>query len=163
MFHRARFCALLFAILMGCSGGTVYYAEGVDLVTRNSDYASCDAIALEDYPVQNEMRTAPAVYHPASQVCTADGICSQLDGYWAGGQSYLYDTNANARATASRSCMSTRGYARVGLPDCDLETELRISTVMPELTDGTCLLRRDSSPALIVNPLESDDQARLTD
>ncbi|NKX46442.1 hypothetical protein [Roseicyclus persicicus] len=133
---------------------TTYYAEGVDLATRDADYAQCAAQALRDHPVRDEIRFTPRIYVPSRTSCTAAGACTTIPGYFEGGEPYTVDGNAGIRATATRGCMGERGYARVGLPYCAAETAIRPSVVMPPLADGTCLYRPDGrGPALVVNPV----------
>jgi hypothetical protein len=140
--------------LAACAPGTVYYAEGVDLPTRDADYAQCEAQALRDFPVRSETRYTPRIFIPPEQICDAAGTCTITPGYFDGGEPYTVDVNASFRRTATRGCMGDRGYARVGLPLCAPDTAVRPSTVMPPLTDATCLYRPTrSGPALIVNPI----------
>ena len=146
--------AMVMLVSSGCAGGTVYYAEGVDIATREADYAQCESLALSEYPVRSQTRFTPRIYVPAHQVCRAGGTCTIVPGYFDGGEPYTVDANAEFRRNAVRGCMGERGYARVALPQCRTETTLRPSPVMPPLTEGTCLYRpTGSGPALIVNPI----------
>jgi hypothetical protein len=140
--------------LAACDTGTIYYAEGVDIATREADYAQCEIAALQEFPVRTEIRYTPSIFVPGRQVCDAQGACTVTPGRFEGGQPYTVDANADIRATATRGCMGERGYARVGLPFCEPETAIRPSVVMPPLGDGTCLYQPGGSgPALVVNPI----------
>lgn len=139
--------------LSACTGGTIYYAEGVDIATREADFAACEAQALSDFPIRNETRYTARIFVPPQQICDSAGACVLRPGYFDGGQPYTVDVNAAFRQTATRGCMGTRGYARVGLPVCAPDTAVRVSTVMPPLSEGTCLYSPGPGPALIVNPV----------
>jgi hypothetical protein len=145
--------AVLAVVLAGCDAGTVFYAEGVDLVTRDADLAICEAQALTDYPIRQEIRFTARVFRPAMRVCDAEGTCRTTPGYWEGGEPYTVDANAEARRTATRGCMGARGYARVGLPYCERGAVVRYSSVMPALGSETCLLRQPVGGPIIVNPV----------
>jgi hypothetical protein len=138
--------------LSGCVTGSVYYAEGVDLATRDADTASCERQALAEYPIRTQIRYTPRIYVPPRQFCDSAGACTVRPGYFEGGDPYTVDVNESFRRTAFAGCMGARGYTRVGLPTCPEGTAVRISTVMPPLTGGTCLYRPAPGPALIVNP-----------
>jgi hypothetical protein len=141
-------------LLAGCSGGgTVYYASGVDLATRDADFGACQAQARMDFPIRTETRFTTRFFRPPTRTCTADGSCSITPGYWEGGERYTVDVNADDRQIATRACMGSRGYARVGLPVCAPETAVRMSTIMPPLADGTCLYNAGPGAPLIVNPV----------
>ena len=139
--------------LSGCTGGTVYYAEGIDVSTREVDLATCEQQAFTDFPVINEIRFTPRFFVPARRICDGAGSCVVTPGYFEGGERYIVDVNAQVRSSAMRGCMGARGYARIGLPACGAGTQVRLSTVMPALTGGTCLYTRGPGPALIVNPI----------
>jgi hypothetical protein len=139
--------------LSGCAGGTVFYAEGIDIATREADLAACERQALTEFPIRLETRFTPRVFVPARQICNSAGSCVIRPGYFEGGERYTVDVNKPFRATALRGCMGARGYARVGLPACEPGTQVRLSTVMPPLTGGTCLYSTGPGPALIVNPI----------
>lgn len=139
-------------LVSGCVTGSVHYAEGVDLATRDADTATCERQALADYPVRSEIRYTPRRYLPPRQVCDAAGNCTVRPGYFEGGDPYTVDVNEGFRRTAFNGCMGARGYTRIGLPTCPEGTAVRLSTVMPPLTGGTCLYRAAPGPALIVNP-----------
>ena len=144
--------SLAATVLSGCVTGSVYYAEGVDLATRDADMASCERQALAEYPVRTQIRYTPRTYVPPSQTCDAAGNCTIRPGYFEGGDPYTVDVNESFRRTAFAGCMGARGYTRVGLPNCEEGAQIRLSTVMPPLTGGTCLYRPAPGPALIVNP-----------
>jgi hypothetical protein len=145
-------CAAL--ALAGCSASTVYYAEGVDLSTRAADLAQCEAQALQAFPVRNETRYTPRRFVPPRQSCDADGNCTESPGYFEGGEPYTVDVNADPRQTALRGCMGDRGYAEVNLPFCEPESRVRPTTVMPPLTEATCVYRpAGRGDGVIVNPL----------
>jgi hypothetical protein len=138
--------------LSGCTGGTVFYAEGIDIATREADLAACEQQALTEFPIRYETRYRPRVFYPAYQICNG-GACWIQPGYFYGGERYTVDVNEPFRATALRGCMGANGYARVGLPSCEAGTQVRLSTVMPPLTGGTCLYSTGPGPDLIVNPI----------
>jgi len=138
--------------LAGCGGGTVYYAEGVDVPTRDADAATCELQALREFPVRNQTRYTPRVYVPPQRICNSEGACVVRPARFDGGERYTVDVNASGRQSATRGCMASRGYARVGLPACEQGTQVRLSTVMPALTGGTCLYSPGPGPALVVNP-----------
>ncbi|PWK62762.1 hypothetical protein [Roseicyclus mahoneyensis] len=139
--------------LSGCVTGSTYYAEGVDIATRDAYIAACDRQALTDFPIRNETRYTPRRYVPPRQICDSAGVCVTQPGYFEGGDPYTVDVNAPFRRTAAQGCMGARGYARIGLPRCEEGTQIRLSTVMPQLTGGTCLYSPGPGPALIVNPI----------
>jgi hypothetical protein len=151
---RAAVLVLIAATwLVGCAAPTVYYAAGVDLATRAADLSECEALATREYPVRAQTRFTPRLYVPAHRVCRADGTCTTTAGYFEGGEPYTVDANADLRRNAVRGCMGARGYARISLPICAPETRVRLSTVMPPLTEDTCLYRTTGSgPAMIINP-----------
>lgn len=150
---RLKFAVLIAAItLSGCVTGSVYYAEGVEIATREADIAACDRQALAEYPIRNQTRFTPRVYVPPRQICDSAGTCVIEPGYFDGGDPYVVDVNESFRRTAFSGCMGARGYARIGLPNCEEGAAIRLSTVMPPLTGGTCLYRPAPGPALIVNP-----------
>lgn len=138
--------------LSGCVTGSVYYAEGVELAARDADAAACERQALAEYPVRTQVRYTPRIYVPPRQICDSTGACTVQPGYFEGGDPYTVDVNESFRRTAFTGCMGARGYTRVGLPNCPEGTAVRVSTVMPPLTGGTCLYRPAPGPALIVNP-----------
>lgn len=151
---RPALCALFTTLtLSACAGGTVYYAEGVDIPTRDADFAACEVQALTDFPVRRETRYTPRIFVPSQQVCDSAGACVLRPGYFEGGQPYSVDANASVRQTATRGCMGSRGYARVALPACEAGTEVRLSTVMPQLAGNTCLYGASPDTALVVNPI----------
>lgn len=140
--------------LAACDASTVFFAEGVDLATREADLAQCEALALTEFPVRSQTRFTPRIFVPPETICSASGTCIVRPGYFDGGVPYSVDVNAEFRRTATRGCMGERGYARVGLPFCAPETRVQPSTVMPPLTEGTCLFRwTGDGPPLIVNPI----------
>jgi hypothetical protein len=139
--------------LAACTGGTIYYAEGVDIPTRDRDTATCELQALTEFPVRTEIRYTPRIYVPPRRACNSEGGCVTRPGYFEGGERYTVDVNAPGRATAARGCMAGRGYARVGLPACEAGTEVRLSTVMPPLAGGTGLYSPGPGPALVMNPI----------
>lgn len=152
---RPSFVVLIAAMaLAACEATTIYYAEGVDLPTRAADLAQCEAQALREYPVRNQIRYTPRIYVPAQYDCTDEGACSMRPGYFEGGEPYTVDANAEVRRTAARGCMGERGYARVGLPFCEPQTRVRPSLVMAPLTEGTCLYRpAGGGQTMVLNPL----------
>jgi len=152
--RRAAITAALSAALTlaGCLPSTVYHAPGVDIATRDADVAICDRQALAEYPVRLQTRYTPRYYVPPRQICDSAGACTVRPGYFEGGDPYTVDVNEAGRRTAAQGCMGARGYTRIGLPNCEAGDEVRLSTVMPPLTGGTCLYRAAPGPALIVNP-----------
>jgi hypothetical protein len=141
-------------LVAGCGSATVYYADGVDLVTRDADVSICEAQALSEFPTRDVTRFTAPVFHPPIQSCDAAGNCVTQPGFWRSGRPYTTDANLEPRAVATRGCMGTRGYARITLPSCGADTMVQYSTVMPSLTESTCILYQRGSESLIVNPEE---------
>lgn len=138
--------------LSGCAGVQTYYAEGVSLATRDRDIALCERAAVQDFPVEQAIRTRPRVFHPGRQICDAEGRCVLEPGHWTGGEIYTVDLNRDARARAVVGCMGGRGYTLISLPSCNLDGPVAASTVMPRLTEGTCAISRRGTTPYIVNP-----------
>jgi len=148
----SRLAVVAALALAGCGGATIYYADGVDIATRDADVAACDRQALAEFPVRTQVRFTPRVYVPPRRICNAEGECVVRPARFEGDERYTVDANESFRETAARGCMANRGYARIGLPACETGTAVRLSTVMPPLTGGTCLYSPGPGPALVVNP-----------
>lgn len=143
-------CAIALA---GCVSSNVYYAQGVDVTTRERDFAQCEAQALRDFPYLPEVRFTEHSFVPPTETCTPDGTCTRTGGYFEGGERYTVDANTDLRASAAGACMGAQGYRRISLPYCDEGTAVMPDPRMAELRDGTCVLRRGNAPDLVVNPL----------
>jgi len=139
--------------LSACGGGTIWYAEGVTVATRATDLGRCEARALRQFPVRQELRLTPQRFIPASRTCQPDGTCTLIPARFEGGRPYTVDGNERARELAANACMAERGYAEIRLPGCEDGAAVRASTRMPPLTAQSCLLRNAGPGPLVANPL----------
>ena len=152
MFYRFASGLLAPLALAGCLADTVYYAEGVSVGTRDNQIAICDSDAHADFPVQEVIRYREPEYVPETTTCTPDGTCTVTEAYFEPPVPYTVDINETARTRAFQGCMGAAGFDRIDLPFCARGTPVLQSTVMPQLTGGSCLLRRGPGDPLVVNP-----------
>jgi len=154
MRHSLIALPALALFLSACSsGGTIYHAPGVEIASRDADLATCQSDALRQYPVDRHVRYTQRYFVPGRRVCNSNGNCYVTAPRWEGGRPYTVDTNAERREVATRGCMASRGYTRVGLPACEAGTAVQLSTAMPPLTAATCLVQRGDGPGIPANPV----------
>lgn len=156
MKHASRMMVLALA-LAGCGPLTLYHRPGVSVSRMQADSTECEVQALRDAPVANQVRQRPPIYFPGNRVCDGSGNCWVRPGYWAGGELYTVDVNRDLRARVTDMCMARRGYRPVSLPPCPgavrAAVPARQTTVLPELTPKTCVIRYDGGGWQIVNPV----------
>lgn len=143
-------------MVASCGPIPVYYRSGSDVTRLQQDTLSCDIKALKDAPVANEIRQRPPVYYPGRHVCSA-GQCWTRPGYWMDGGTYTVDVNQGLRARVQQSCMASKGYQRIELPQCrkDLTAGLttQSSRKQPALSETSCVIRLKDGSSRVMTPL----------
>lgn len=119
--RTAHIMFALAAVLAGCGPVTVYHKPDASFAQLDRDLLSCQASALKQAPVANEIRQSPSYYRPGRRVCH-DGNCYHTRGYWVRGEIYTVDVNRPLRLKLQRSCMIDNGYSEVEAQRCPAGT-----------------------------------------
>lgn len=135
-----------------CGPLPVYYRQGAEVSRLRSDELICQAQALKDAPVANEIRQHPPVFYPGRKVCHG-GDCYYHPGYWVEGSIYTVDVNKPLRKRLESSCMAAKGYQQIALKRCTRRTAPVVppGARLAPLTEAACAQRnRDGS--IIIRP-----------
>lgn len=139
--------------LSACSGPLdTYYRSGEEVSRLQSDLLNCEVSALEDVPVAFAIRQWPVRGYVGSYYCGAGPYC--LGGSW-GGEIYSVDVNKDLRTRVTNQCMAKKGYSPISIPRCPESVALNApvgqTTVLPELSASSCVIRNDDGTFQIVN------------
>jgi hypothetical protein len=153
------FLGLLF--LASCAEPTPYdrYRSGVPLqnfpykvgateASSNGDITNCQIEAAQRVPQQLASHTTPTYQTPAQTTCNRIGtqtFCSTTGGQTYGGQTTIYDANAELRGRAEQQCMVRNGYRYLQIPACPASVTgdslvLGRNGGLPPITVGTCYI-----------------------
>ncbi|MEM9125305.1 MAG: hypothetical protein AAGB28_05960 [Pseudomonadota bacterium] len=129
-----------------------YYRAGGEVSRLQADLLTCEVNALEDVPVAFAIRQWPVAGYVGSYHCGAGPFC--VGGSW-GGEIYSVDVNKDLRTRVTNQCMSEKGYAPISIPRCSDAVALNApagqTTVLPELTVSSCVIRNEDGTFQIVN------------
>lgn len=148
--------ALMCGVLASCGPVSMYYKPGASVSRLDTDTTNCQVAALRDAPVANEIRRSPPVYYPGPRICRPGGNCYYRPGYWDPGNIYTVDTNKPLRDKVTQQCMAARGYQQVNIQRCSEGVKQSApavqTTVMPHLTQSSCIIPYQSGQWQIVTP-----------
>ncbi|MFA3915516.1 hypothetical protein [Ruegeria hyattellae] len=147
--------ALFGMMLAGCGPLSLYYQPGVSVTRQQNDTTRCEVQALEEVPVNTQIRQAPPVYYPGDRYCNR-GQCWRGNSYWAPGPVYSVDANKTLRAKVLDLCMADKGYQPVSIPACSQSVKSQVppgrTTTLPQLSSNSCFVRNDDRSYQIVTP-----------
>jgi len=142
---RISACFLLL-ILGGCFPVSTYYREGVTYDTLERATTQCEVLALQQAPIDREIRQGPDRYVPRRKSCDSEGNCSERGGYWRPGRIYTVDVNEDLSDRIERQCMADKGYRPERIPICPAGSADSVldspSARLPVLTPQSCAIRR---------------------
>lgn len=141
--------------LAACAPLETYYKPGVSVARVNRDTTACEVRALRDVPPSTITRRRPPIYIPGRRHCDADGNCVSRPGHYVPGGFETFDPNDGLRLRVERQCMADKGYAPVSIPVCPDSVANavppRATTRLPNLTEGSCVIRNKDGSFQIVN------------
>ncbi len=148
MFKPLKFLcgSLLLLGAAACGPLPVYYKPGTETARLQTDELGCQAAALKDAPVANEIRQNPPIFYPGRKVCHSGG-CYYRPGYWVDGSIYTVDVNKPLRQRLEKSCMAAKGYQQITLKRCTQRSaSAPAGPYLEPLTEASCAQRnRDGS------------------
>lgn len=146
-------CLGLVLLLAACAPLRIWHKPGVPVARWQADRTDCEVNALRDAPVASQIRQQPPDFVPPRQICDSAGNCRTTGGYWIPGEVYSVDVNAGLRQRVEAQCMANRGYRPAEIPRCrdGLAVQGR-TTVLPELSQTSCFVRRNDGDIVIVDP-----------
>lgn len=143
------------AALFACAPLETYYKPGASLSVVAQETTACEVSALRDVPPSTLTRRLPPVFVPGTKTCDGAGTCKVTAGYYVPGGFESYDPNDGLRLRVERQCMANKGYAPVSFAQCPDSVAnaapAGVTTQLPELTEGSCVIRNRDGTIFIVN------------
>ncbi len=142
--------------LSACGPMSLYYREGESVARMQSETTECRVQAVNDVPVNNQIRQSPPVYWPGRSYCDGRGRCYRTPGWWEPGNIYTVDVNKGLRNNVEAQCMAKRGFRPVSLPPCRSGVKSRVpaaqTTKLPPLNNESCFVKFKDGSFQIITP-----------
>lgn len=157
--RSATACLLSLLVLAACEAPTLYdryiagmpmeaipYKVGATGATLRNDITNCEIEAAQRVPQQVASRTSPTYTTPTQTSCNRIGtqtFCNTTGGQTYGGQTTIFDANADLRSRAQQQCMLVNGYRFLDIPACPAGTSPGSLTTarnggLPPIAASTC-------------------------
>lgn len=132
------------------------WKDGKTRQQRQSDFTSCEVMALKEVPraqatTVTPSYTTPIYTTPTQTNCYGTGnfaSCTTTGGQVMGGQTYggqvvTFDPNSRLREQVALQCLAKRGYAPVTVPVCQKSEEVGVVSLLtgksPKAAQVKCL------------------------
>lgn len=147
--------ALIGTLLAGCGPLSLYYKPGVSVTRQQNDTTRCQVQALDEVPVNTQIRQGPPIYYPGNRYCN-HGQCWRTQGYWDRGPVYSVDANKGLRNRVTQMCMAEKGYQPVQIQPCSASIKAQVpaaaTQTLPPLASTSCFIRNEDGSYQIVTP-----------
>lgn len=143
----------LLGLLGACAPLSLYYKPGVEVTRLQTDTTSCQVLAAQEVPPNNQIRQTAPGFYPGPGFCNGYGNCWYGDPFWMESSVYTVDVNTGLRNRFTDQCMADKGYAPVRIPLCPLGVvpPPGQTTRMPTLTPSSCAVRNQDGTFQILN------------